>query len=107
MKKKNYNYLSAPVKLLMPVIAVAAFLFFTTAVNRLGSGREAEQRRQLETALRRSCVTCYAVEGIYPPSIEYLEQHYGIQIDRTRFTIHYDIFAENLMPDITVMENEL
>ena len=35
--------------------------------------------------------------------IAYLEQHYGIRTDPARYTIFYDIFAENLMPDITVV----
>ena len=36
---------------------------------------------------------------------EYLEEHYGIQVDRERYTVAYDVFASNLMPDITVLEN--
>lgn len=105
--KKNNRALSALLKLLLPLAAVAALLLFTVSVNSLGSGHSAEEMQQLEIALRRSCVTCYAVEGVYPPNVEYLEQHYGIQIDRARYTVYYDVFAENLMPDITVMENEL
>ena len=50
---------------------------------------------------------CYAAEGIYPPNLEYLEEYYGLQIDETRYTVHYSAFAENLMPDITVLENTL
>ena len=37
--------------------------------------------------------------------LEYLEEHYGIQVDRDRYTVVYDAFASNLMPDVTVMEN--
>ena len=81
-------------------------LFFANALNRLDSGREAENLEQLEEALRRGCVVCYATEGVYPPDLNYLEERYGIQIDRERYFVHYDVFAENLMPDIKVMENE-
>ena len=48
---------------------------------------------------------CYAAEGVYPPTLEYMEEHYGIQIDRQRYTVHYEVFASNIMPDITVLEN--
>ena len=91
---------------LMPAVAVAVLVFFASALNSLDSGREAENLQQLEEALRRGCVACYASEGVYPPSLDYLEEHYGVQIDRERYIVHYDIFAENLMPDIKVMENE-
>lgn len=92
--------------LLLPVGAVAILLCFTAALNNLDSGRQAEDLRQLEDALRRACVACYAAEGIYPPNVAYLEEHYGLQVDEERYTVQYDIFAENLMPDITVLELE-
>lgn len=91
---------------LLPVVVVAVLVFFAAALNSLDSGREAENLEQLEEALRRGCVACYATEGVYPPDLDYLEEHYGIQIDRERYFVHYDVFAENLMPDIKVMENE-
>lgn len=49
-------------------------------------------------------MACYAAEGIYPPNLDYLREHYGIQIDETRYMVVYDVFASNLMPDITVLE---
>ena len=91
---------------LLPAAAAAVLVFFATALNSLDNGREAENLQQLEEALRRGCVACYASEGVYPPDLDYLEEHYGVQIDRERYIVHYDIFAENLMPDIKVMENE-
>ena len=88
------------------VLVIAAVLFFMTALGNLESGHEKEGKEQLEEAIRRSAVACYAAEGIYPPTIEYLEEHYGIQIDESRYTVMYEVFAENLMPDITVLEND-
>ena len=60
--------------------------------------------QQLEESLRRSAVACYAAEGVYPPDLAYLEEHYGVQIDEKRFAVYYDAFASNMMPDITVLE---
>ena len=51
-------------------------------------------------------MACYAVEGSYPSSLEQLEDRYGLQIDKERFTVRYRALAENLMPEITVLENE-
>lgn len=91
--------------LLLPAVAVITVLWFATAVESLNTGRSEEDLHQLEETLRRGCVACFASEGVYPPSVEHLKDHYGFQIDEERYTVHYAAFAENLMPDITVLEN--
>lgn len=91
--------------ILLPLAAAAVLLWFATAVDSLNSGRSEEDLRQLEETLRRSCVACYAAEGVYPPNLDYLKDRYGLQIDEKRYTVRYTAFAENLMPDITVLEN--
>lgn len=92
--------------LLVPA-ALAVLLMFTSALSNLDEGRQSEGRRQLEEAVRRGAVACYAAEGAYPPDLEYLEAHYGLQVDRERYTVVYEVFASNLMPDVTVLENEV
>lgn len=89
--------------LLLPLGAVAILLCFATALDSLDSGREDESMHQLEEALRRGCVACYAAEGIYPPTLDYLTDHYGIQVDTDRYVVSYTPIASNLMPDITVL----
>ena len=112
MKRRRNGLPSLLGGLLVPVIAAAALLCFATALDSLDSGRAEEDLRQLEETLRRGCVACYAAEGVYrtavrvyPPSIDYLKDHYGLQVDEARYTVRYSAFAENLMPDITVLEN--
>ena len=107
MRKRRNTLIPLLQGLLFPAAAVAVLLCFATALDGLDSGRSAEDLKQLEQALRRGCVACYAAEGIYPPNLEYLEEYYGLQFDETRYTVHYSAFAENLMPDITVLENTL
>lgn len=103
MRRRNIGgvlrILAAPAAM---ALAVAALLL---AVGNLSEGNTAEGRDRLEDAVRRAAVTCYATEGIYAPTLDYLEERYGLQIDEERYTVYYDIFAENLMPDITVLEN--
>lgn len=90
---------------LFPACAVLVVVSFASALNNLNRGQAGEARRQLEEAVRRSCVACYAAEGRYPGSLSELEERYGLQIDRERFTVRYRGVAENLMPEITVLEN--
>jgi len=96
-----------PAGLLLPVIAAAVLLCFLTGVSNLTRDRAEEDKRQLEQAVRRAAVACYAAEGIYPPDLEYLEQHYGLQVNRTSYTVIYESYGSNMMPDITVLENEI
>ena len=92
--------------LVTAAVALSVLAWFLTAMAHLDTGRRDEGRQQLEDAIRRSAVACYAAEGIYPPDLAYLEEHYGIQVDEARYTVDYTVFASNLMPDITVLENE-
>ena len=89
--------------LLLPALCILVLVGFSTALNSLDSGHEAEDQRQLEEALRRGCVACYATEGVYPPNLDYLKEHYGVQVDEERYAVIYSVFADNLMPDITVL----
>ncbi len=89
------------------VPAVLAFLLVLAAFFALlrGTGGSASEhgREQLAAAVRRAAATCYAVEGRYPPSLSYLCEHYGVHIDEGNYTVRYEVFASNLMPDITVL----
>lgn len=91
--------------LLVPAVLLV-LVMFTTGLSNLQTGHRSEGKQQLEDAVRQAAVACYAAEGIYPPDLEYLEEHYGIQVDRNHYTVMYDVFASNLMPDVTVLENE-
>lgn len=104
--KRNRHSLSSLLRgVLFPAAVVTVLLCFTTALSSLSEGRGAEDLRQLEEALRRSCAACYAAEGAYPPNLDHLKEHYGLQIDETRYIVFYCAVAENLMPDITILEN--
>ena len=65
---------------------------------------KSEDMDKLEDVLRRAAVACYAAEGIYPPDLEYLQERYGVQIDEKRYVVDYMAIADNLMPDITILE---
>lgn len=91
--------------LLLPLAVTVILLFFTAAFNSLNEGSSQESMAQLQDAIRRSCMACYAAEGAYPPNLEYIQEYYGVQIDEKKYTVHYMVIADNLMPDITVLEN--
>jgi hypothetical protein len=102
MKKRRFSgFLPG---LLTAAAALAVLFWFFGALSSLRSDEGEEGRQQLENALRRAAVSCYAAEGVYPPDLDYLTAHYGIQIDTDRYEAFYEIFADNLMPNLTVLE---
>lgn len=75
---------------------------FLNGVLSMSDRMDREGAETLRSAIARASVQCYAIEGRYPPSVQYLEENYGIEIDRSRFNVFYEGFASNIMPDITV-----
>ena len=102
--KTRKRRLGVVMNLWIPAVVLIVVLMFFTALSNLGAGQNEEGRAQLENVLRKTAVSCYAAEGFYPPTLEYMEEHYGIQIDRQRYNVFYEVFASNIMPDITVLE---
>ena len=85
------------------VFGIVLFLFFNglSSITRTTSGQELES---LERAVRRSTVQCYALEGFYPESLSYLEEHYGLTYDSDQYLIDYQYIGSNLRPDVTIIK---
>ena len=86
------------------ILLLAVALLFFGAMQRMEASRRTAGKQQLETALRRAAVSCYASEGFYPPDVAYLQEHYGLQFDEETYIVHYELLASNWMPEITVLE---
>jgi sulfur relay (sulfurtransferase) DsrF/TusC family protein len=103
--KREFNTTPIKVLIMAAVMALAVFCLYK-GVQKMGSGQQAESLKQLDNSIRKATLTCYATEGVYPPTIDYLKENYGIQIDEEQFTVFYEVFGDNIMPDITVMEKQ-
>lgn len=104
MEKKRITAYLEKALLWLALLALVLALFFHGLKNVTEEVSE-QGRTKLEDAVRRAAVACYAAEGAYPPDVTYMIEHYGLSVDESRYIVHYDIFAENLMPDITVLDN--
>lgn len=82
-------------------VLLLALLF--AAVQDVQRAYDAEQLASLRESVMRAAVHCYAVEGVYPQSLDELRTRYGLVYDERRFLVDYRAFASNLMPDITVV----
>ena len=65
-----------------------------------------QQKVELERSINKAVVLCYSIEGSYPPSIEYLVENYGLSLDKSKYVVHYEIFASNIAPQVQVFDME-
>ena len=89
-------------KILTVLLVILFICYFYYSVENVQAAKEEEKFEILTDAIKRSAVQCYAIEGFYPPSIEYLEDKYGLVVDHDKYVISYSIFASNIMPEIEV-----
>lgn len=97
-KKTRKTVLSVLLLVLMPVLLALGASWI--------GGRTGQTADTLTADLRRAAVHCYAVEGRYPPDLDYLTEQYGVRYDKNSFYVFYNMISANLMPDITVVQSE-
>ena len=92
---------------LVPVLFTLAIIaVILSGMEQAKQSTSDEGLRLLTEGLQRASTKCYTVEGAYPETLAYLEEHYGIFIDRTRYEVFYTIFASNFPPDITIIPRQ-
>lgn len=85
----------------------AAAVWMVQGVRQASRVSDEEGLRMAEQAVRQAAVSCYSLEGSYPASYEDLKQRSGVAIDEERYIVFYEIFAANIMPDVTVLERQV
>ena len=102
MKKRGSGF----ARRLTITLAVFAALFggVYLLVNKVGSASGNAETELVRDAVRSAVLTCYAVEGAYPASLDYLKDYYGLAYNEEAYRVIYDAFASNIMPSIQVIE---
>lgn len=89
--------------LISVVLFLGIVVYFFTALNNMSEGINSQQKEALHNAIDNAVVSCYAVEGCYPESVEYLEEHYGLTYDHDKFYVEYNSFGTNVRPAVNVV----
>jgi hypothetical protein len=84
------------------LVFLLALFLLVHGSSSVSESASASQMESLRQAILRSAVHCYAVEGHYPESLDYLREHYGITWDESRYIVDYEVTGANLRPDVTV-----
>ena len=82
------------------VVVVGVMIWSTIGVSRQV---QTDRAQFLSDAVRRSAVQCYALEGRFPDTVDYLEEHYGLIIDRSHYAVYYENMGGNILPQIRVV----
>jgi len=89
-------------KIISVLIVILLIVYMYIAVDNAHKRSDKEGYKILSDAIIRSAVQCYAIEGFYPPNIEYLENNYGLLVDHDKYFISYSVFASNIVPEVEV-----
>lgn len=78
-------------------------LYGVFGMDRFSRSADSRHTDAIKQAILTTATHCYALEGSYPPDIAYLEENYGLMLDRQKYSYVYDIFASNIRPEVEVL----
>lgn len=85
-------------------VTAALMVICLLAVVALSNVQHDSETELVRDAVKNAALSCYAVEGAFPASVDYLREHYGLIYDESKYIVSYDAFASNILPDILVLE---
>lgn len=104
--KSKKRSISVPRMRVIYLICLIIFFIFWQGLSAIDETTVSRQKDGLETALNRDIIHCYAVEGFYPPSLAYIEEHYGLVYNKDLFFVDYQPVGSNIRPEVTILVRE-
>lgn len=92
-------------KRILPILLFAVIVAF--ALYGVQNATNDSDRLQYDMTLRaiqRALADCYAIEGYYPPNIDYLYEYYHVRVDGDKYFVLYDVFAPNIAPTVRLID---
>ena len=86
------------------LIFVALIIVFIVTINNITTKNNGRELQIVRDAVKNAALTCYAVEGVYPDDLKYLQEHYHLSYNDEKYYVFYEPLASNLMPSIKVAE---
>jgi len=90
-----------PIAIIIFAIIMGGFIY---GISTVSDNEMLDEKEILTNALTKDIVHCYASEGIYPPSLSYIEEHYGLIYDKDKFLISYENVGSNILPVVHIFE---
>lgn len=100
-KNERFPYLNTVLSVVVFGLIIGVFIYFIAGVS---ANSSSESKKITEEAIRKAMVSCYAIEGVYPPNIDYLEENYGVVIDHDLYLVDFQRVASNVMPSVMLID---
>jgi len=99
MRRISYKSLGTLISILISLVII---LMVGSSLLRLSRQSREAGLQVASDALERAVMQCYALEGAYPPSLQYLSDNYGLIVDQNKYVYLYEPVAGNIHPIIGV-----
>ncbi|MGP1568464.1 MAG: hypothetical protein ACTTHM_07085 [Peptoanaerobacter stomatis] len=90
--------------LLLAIIVIGYISMYISSIDKFWENGQEDTNTAIEDAIRKSALECYALEGSFPPSVDYLRKNYGLIVNEDAYFYHYQVTASNMIPDIKVVK---
>lgn len=89
------------------LLFTALIIWFVSALSGAGNASGEQTLADIKQSVENGITMCYSIEGVYPESIEYLRESYGVVYDTERYIVHYEGIAANIRPSVVVIERKM
>ena len=95
---RNHKFITVCVILAIIVVCVVFYSVFTVTAEDI-----ADRENAIKETVQERALQCYVIENACPESLAYLEENYGLTVNKEDYLIVYDLFAENQPPAVKVI----
>lgn len=88
--------------LVMLLFAIALIIALWVGFGFLSDQAKEQGAQTLRDSIVDASMQCFAIEGYYPPSLEYLQDNYGLSVNENDYVVVYVAFASNVPPSVDV-----
>ncbi|MBP8989081.1 MAG: hypothetical protein KBG64_02565 [Clostridia bacterium] len=103
----NPNAFKATGVIIMLLVFILIFSFVWRSMDVMEDKSKNSALGQVRAAVEQAIMQCYALEGAYPPNLQYLKAHYGLILDFDHYSFLYEVVGENVYPivDVQLLED--
>ncbi len=95
---RDHKFITVCVILAVLLVCIVLYAVFAVTEEDI-----ADRENAIKETVQERALQCYVIENAYPESLAYLEENYGLTVNKEDYLIVYDLFAENQPPQIRVI----
>lgn len=88
--------------ILAVLVFAAILLVVSVGIANLEENSRNSSLQMVRAAVEQAVMQSYALEGAYPPDLDYPKTHYGLIVDDSRYAFLYEVIGDNVHPIIDV-----